>query len=267
MRIIVCIVLVHVAAAGSAAIAAPTDAGGFLMIVENAQIQAASSSASSRSSRLLHRAGILRAWNMSALLVVLVAAIFILPVLAPSGDLGEIINDLSLTLVLLSGAAAIAERGPMHLVTVTLCAVAVALRWLEWLVPSSISALAREGSALLALILVLGIVGARVFEAGGTVTADRIMGAVVLYLLLGIAWAAAYEVVATHAANAFAGGDLRAKGPARWMYFSFVTLTTVGYGDITPVAPAARSLAVLEALLGQLYPAIILARLVSLPRK
>ena len=48
------------------------------------------------------------------------------------------------------------------------------------------------------------------------------------------------------------------------MYFSFVTLTTVGYGDITPVATSARSLAMLEALTGQLYPAIIIARLVSL---
>ncbi len=49
-----------------------------------------------------------------------------------------------------------------------------------------------------------------------------------------------------------------------WLYFSFVTLTTMGYGDITPIHPAARSLAVLEALVGQLYPAILLARLVSL---
>ena len=54
-------------------------------------------------------------------------------------------------------------------------------------------------------------------------------------------------------------------GIANWIYFSFVTLTTVGYGDITPVARAARSIAMLEALTGQLYPAIIIARLVSLP--
>jgi hypothetical protein len=66
------------------------------------------------------------------------------------------------------------------------------------------------------------------------------------------------------AANAFAGGDIHATVPARWMYFSFMTLTTVGYDDVTPIAPAAHSLVVLEALLGQLYPAIILARLVSL---
>jgi len=257
MRIIGRIVLVHIAAASSND-RDVDQCRRFSMVVENAQI----ASASSRSSR--HRAAILRAWNMPVLLVVIVAAIFVLPVLAPLGDLGEIIDDLSLTLVLLSGAAAIIERRRKHLLTLTLCAVAVALRWLDWLVPSSISTLWREGSALLALILVLGIVAARVFKGGEAVTFDRVMGAVVLYLLLGIAWAAAYEIVAIYVANAFVGGDIHARGPARWMYFSFVTLTTVGYGDITPVAPAARSLAVIEALLGQLYPAIILARLVSL---
>jgi voltage-gated potassium channel Kch len=48
------------------------------------------------------------------------------------------------------------------------------------------------------------------------------------------------------------------------MYFSFVTLTTVGYGDITPAILASRSMANLEALVGQLYPAILIARLVSM---
>jgi len=48
-----------------------------------------------------------------------------------------------------------------------------------------------------------------------------------------------------------------------WLYFSYATLSTVGYGDIVAVHPIARSLAVMEALVGQLYPAILIARLVS----
>ena len=48
------------------------------------------------------------------------------------------------------------------------------------------------------------------------------------------------------------------------LYFSFVTLTTVGYGDITPLLPAARSLAISEALVGQLFPAVLIGRLVSM---
>ena len=64
--------------------------------------------------------------------------------------------------------------------------------------------------------------------------------------------------------GAFSAGGHEGTGPQRWFYFSFVTLTTVGYGDITPVARVAQSLATLEALIGQLYPATLLARLVSL---
>jgi uncharacterized membrane protein len=64
--------------------------------------------------------------------------------------------------------------------------------------------------------------------------------------------------------GAFAGVERHDDTPPDWVYFSFVTLTTVGYGDITPVARGARTLAILEALVGQLYPAVIIARLVSL---
>ena len=124
---------------------------------------------------------------------------------------------------------------------------------------------AQRLSALLALFLVTVIVAVRVFSADvTTVTTDRVVGAIVLYLLLGIIWSAAYDLVAIHVADACAGVRPSGSGPQRWLYFSFVTLTTVGYGDIVPVAPAARSLAALKALVGQLYPAIILARLVSL---
>jgi len=54
------------------------------------------------------------------------------------------------------------------------------------------------------------------------------------------------------------------QSPAEWMYFSFVTLTTLGYGEITPLSTPARSLAIGEALTGQLYLAVLLARLVAM---
>ena len=107
------------------------------------------------------------------------------------------------------------------------------------------------------------VVLAQTFRAG-PVNFHRIQGAVAAYLLLGLAWALAYELVSLLAAGAFSFAG--SGGPERpdFVYFSFVTLTTVGYGDVTPVHPVARSLAVAEALTGQLYPAILLARLVSL---
>jgi hypothetical protein len=112
------------------------------------------------------------------------------------------------------------------------------------------------------------MVAAQVFGEG-RVTGHRIRGAIVVYLLLGALWAFLYQVVALTIPQAFRlpegfdGGDPDAL--RRIMtYYSFITLTTIGYGDITPVHPVARTLAMLEGLVGQLYPAITLARLVSL---
>jgi hypothetical protein len=101
----------------------------------------------------------------------------------------------------------------------------------------------------------------------GPVTAHRIQGAVVVYLLVGLIWAAAYEIVFYFDPQAFAfANGVRGQGFGvhGLVYFSYVTLATLGYGDITPLHPAARSLAVSEAFVGQLYPAILIARLVSL---
>jgi hypothetical protein len=86
-------------------------------------------------------------------------------------------------------------------------------------------------------------------------------------MLVALMFAASYTWIDLHVANAFIGTpaiNLQHDPMQRFVYFSFVTLTTVGYGDITPVAPMACSLAMLEALLGQLFPAILLARLVSM---
>lgn len=82
--------------------------------------------------------------------------------------------------------------------------------------------------------------------------------------LAAFAHSIADELTALLHPGAFAGAVPDHGTLQHWIYYSFVTLTTVGYGDVTPVHPAARSLAMLEALIGQLYPAILLARLVSL---
>ena len=106
------------------------------------------------------------------------------------------------------------------------------------------------------------IVLLRTFSAG-PITIYRIEGSIVVYLLLGLIFANAYETVYLFyhesAFKGLAGRDIR-----EFQYFSLVTLTTVGYGDITPAIPVSRSLANLEALMGQLYPAILIARLVSM---
>ena len=86
-----------------------------------------------------------------------------------------------------------------------------------------------------------------------------------LHLLIGLTCALCYEMMETAAPGSFRGLDPAAGGEVRRQlaYFSFVTLTTVGYGDVTAVGDGARALATAEALLGQLYPALIIGSMIS----
>lgn len=115
--------------------------------------------------------------------------------------------------------------------------------------------------------LTLAIVVARAVFAAGKVTLHRIIGAILLYLNIGLIFAALFCFVALLEPNAFTGLQPLSDNlaiAANLIYFSFVTLTSVGYGDIVPLHPFARSLANIEAIIGQLYPATLLARLVTL---
>jgi prepilin signal peptidase PulO-like enzyme (type II secretory pathway) len=124
-----------------------------------------------------------------------------------------------------------------------------------------------DATAWMILGITLGVVVARAVFAPGRVTFNRVVGAVLLYLCIGLVFVALDCFVALREPNAFTGlpplQDNLAVA-ANLIYFSFVTLTSVGYGDIVPLHPFARGLANVEAIIGQLYPATLLARLVSL---
>ena len=98
--------------------------------------------------------------------------------------------------------------------------------------------------------------------SGTKVTRDRLYGAVSAYLLVGMAWASGYRLLE----GLHPGSFVAAQGGLDFIYYSFTTLTTLGYGDMSPVTARARSLAILEAITGVMYMATTLARLVSLYR-
>jgi hypothetical protein len=100
---------------------------------------------------------------------------------------------------------------------------------------------------------------------GNEVSANRVVGAVSLYLLLGVLWAIAYAVLEMASQGSFQGlSEPISQGWSNdWLYFSFVTMTTLGYGDITPLTATARTLAYMQAVFGQFYIAILVAGLVS----
>jgi hypothetical protein len=132
--------------------------------------------------------------------------------------------------------------------------------------PSLLTECLSAAGRLLAIAAVSFVVARAVF-GGGRVTWHRVQGAVVLYLNLALFFFTIFRFIEVLAPTAFKGlpptGSEYGSGAAL-LYFSFTCLTTVGFGDITPIHPMARDLANLEAVIGQLYPATLLARLVSL---
>jgi Ion channel len=132
--------------------------------------------------------------------------------------------------------------------------------------PTPLTEWLSAGGRFLA-IAVLSFVIARIVFGAGRVTFHRVQGAVVLYLNFGLIFFIIYRLLDDLLPNAFSGLPPPGKdfgSGAALLYFSFTTLTTLGFGDILPLHPLTRNIANLEAIIGQLYPATLLARLVSL---
>ena len=119
--------------------------------------------------------------------------------------------------------------------------------------------------AWLIIAVTLGILVAWAVFGGGRISYHRIVGAILLYLLIAVAFATLFAVVGLSIPDTFKGitFDDDAALASSLFYLSFVTLTSTGYGDIIPVHPIARSLCNIESIICQLYPATILARLVT----
>jgi hypothetical protein len=132
--------------------------------------------------------------------------------------------------------------------------------------PTPLTEWLNSGGRFLAIATVSLVIAGVVFGSG-RVTFHRVQGAVVLYLNFGLMFFIIYRLLDDLLPNAFSGLPPTGKefgSGAALLYFSFSTLTTLGYGDILPVHPLTRNIANLEAIIGQLYPATLLARLVSL---
>jgi hypothetical protein len=127
-----------------------------------------------------------------------------------------------------------------------------------------------ESSAWLITSLTLAVVVGRAVFARGKINYHRVIGGVLLYLNIGMFFVALYVFAALLVHNAFTGlgpleDNLTVAG--NLIYFSFVTLTSVGYGDIVPLHPVVRGISNVEAIIGQLYPATLLARLCDRMRR
>ena len=204
--------------------------------------------------------------GLSAMLAFLVLALFVGAPLVSMGLVGPFLFDALFTLFLLSGVAAFSNRRLLTFAALSFAAVTVIVRWAGYWLPGTAIGIWDDAFTILALSILAGLVLTQVFREG-PVTAHRIQGAIAVYLLVGVIFMSVYTLLHQTIPGAFRfpeGELIASRFKYGLVYFSFVTLTTVGYGDITPIHPLARSFAMAEALVGQLYPAILIARLVSL---
>jgi hypothetical protein len=181
---------------------------------------------------------------------------------------GSVVTRLFFSLIVVAGVLTTFKRKWVHTVAIVLAVVILTVNVVEEIRPGRSLAMLNASLSLMYVGLLLATLVLQVFRAG-PVTLHRISGAIVVYLLLGALWALLYQLLFLSIPQAFRfPEDFTAGHPdallRHFMYFSFITLTTTGYGDITPVHPVARLLVMFQALAGQLYLAITLARLVSL---
>jgi voltage-gated potassium channel len=170
------------------------------------------------------------------------------------------------------GTLAVANHPRLRAVSLGLLLLTVAARVSFVLEPSAQRYLVVEATGC-SVLLLTAVALVRVTLAQTQSTGERIEAALAAYLLMGFIWAQAYAILNIVHPGAFrfpddvaaAGAPVLSRASEhRFLYFSFVTLTTLGYGDITPAMPLARSLSMLEAVAGQLFLAVTIARLVGM---
>jgi voltage-gated potassium channel len=171
---------------------------------------------------------------------------------------------------------AIAARSRVRSITFVLLVVALPTAWATLFVDSKLLFVAHcaLGSTFFCLV---GGVALLVAVRTRVVTFDSVLGAICAYLLFGLAWALSYWAIHTVRPDAFSlpNAPALAEGAkpqrvadfSQFIYFSFVTMSTVGYGDITPLGRVTRAFAWIQSVTGQFYVAVVIAWLVSaLPR-
>ncbi|MGD9314416.1 MAG: potassium channel family protein [Desulfobacterales bacterium] len=177
------------------------------------------------------------------------------PFIRPLGLIGHLLSTLFLSMIPLASAYALTENRKKAIIVLIIAAPFVILDGLNvFITHRSLMVVAFSFGTILyfyiVILLVINLLSIRV------ITADLIFCAISIYLLIGIMWAGIYSVLEGISPGSFSeASDL--------LYFSFVTLTTVGFGDVAPLSVLCKRLAVFEAAMGSIYMAVIIAMIVG----
>jgi len=204
---------------------------------------------------------------LSLFLALLVIITVFVPMIGLSRP-GRIAIDLTFALMLFSGAIAIVHSRVLTSLIIALTILEFAADLAVEFDPS-FNARGCDSALKVVCMAILVVMTLKQTFHPGPVNVHRVMGGVAAYLLIGVTWAFGYRVLLEEIPDAIhfqqpLGAGASTGEPAHLLYFSFETLTTVSYGDVYPVNRVARSLAIAEALIGQLYPAILISTLVGM---
>jgi hypothetical protein len=203
--------------------------------------------------------------GLTLLTISLVALVFIITPLREAGLPGRLVFDLIILSLMVFGALAVEQRRVAKLLVIAFLLMTAGFLGAGRLHATPLLHLLGSVLSTITLLLYVRIVLVVMFR-GGPVTWSRIQGSVSAYLLLGMAWASAFQVLEQFRPGSFhfvtAPVDFD-QLITKLTYFSFCTLTTVG-GEVAPVSPFARSLTIAESMVGQLFPAILIGALVAM---
>ena len=196
------------------------------------------------------------------LLVLILAMLIVAPLVEEIVHL-RMLMDIFWSAVFIGVIYAVSHKKHRILIALILALPMLGAMWSKYFVVNS--ALGAVGGLCGAAFFIFAIIQILIFiYSQKKVTTDLIVGAVIVYLLMALAWSFIFGVVESMHPGSFSVPEVEGISTSRsFLYYSFVTLTTLGYGDITPVTSLARSLCILEAVIGQLYLVVQVAWLVG----
>jgi hypothetical protein len=211
-------------------------------------------------------------WRFGTLLVALLLLMVLLPFL-PAGSVALPVVSILFSLLMVASVYAVSHNRRLGSVGLLLATPTLVLEWVTKRVDSLSLLVAEDLLSIAFLGLVLAVLFRRILRQQD-VSTDTIYGGICVYLLLGVVCVKVYDLLELLMPGSFVFGEgplpdgfaavAQSERVRRFLFFSFVTLTTLGYGDITPVTDQARAIAILEAVIGPLFLAIFIARLVGL---
>jgi hypothetical protein len=169
-----------------------------------------------------------------------------------------------ITTILISGTYAASKKLYITITSASLALPMLVSIWISYFIDMPFLVFVGDCFAIAFLAFLVIIILSFIFSEH-EVTINVIYASIVVYLLIAIMWAFVYSVLESIQPGSFAIGEGQIEvGQRLYIYYSFVTITTLGYGDITPTTDLANSFSFLEAVTGQLYIAILIARLVGI---